>query len=67
MAKKQLTFSEMLQRQIDKQNKRQRESKAAMDRLLAQYQASKPTILHNGCSCEKLTEPCEVSNVPPKE
>jgi hypothetical protein len=41
-AKKPLTFSEMLQRQIDKQNKRAAESKAAMNRLLAQYQASKP-------------------------
>jgi hypothetical protein len=46
MAKKPLTFSEMLQRQIDKQNKRAAESKAAMNRLLAQYQASKAPVVH---------------------
>jgi hypothetical protein len=34
----------MLQRQIDKQNKRAAESKAAMNRLLAQYQASKAPV-----------------------
>ena len=56
-AKKPLTFSEMLQRQIDKQNKRAAESKAAMNRLLAQYQASKPPV-HTVD---------EVSNEAPKE